>query len=547
MFTSHALVVCIPTTPISCALCRSRRSTGERRMEQGNRLKRLSNPDLRCRNKCGFYGNPIYMGFCSKCYKEQVRDAPGSQATPLVAAQDTTPTKSAASPGAFAAFTKFNVKKNVFATAKGKGKLFTKGKVTAGFDQPKEKKSKKSKVSDNTFSEFLKTLQKPAAKDLVQHLKFDHRMYSESVVCLADRFHKQITDRNDTATVEEQSEAVQEFYTSMSERLTTHTLFRDVAEEQQEDMMDGIEKHLMTNIFPIVYSPDSCDDAMRDLLLVRRIRMLHWLEPTHLDIPLNLHDLQVQEHVSASRQSLCDMDQKKAPQDKLLCISRCCQELLAALKISRDGPASADEFVPSLIFLIIYTSPQTLYSNINYISRFSHPMRIMSGEVGYYFTNLCGAVSFVENVRAKNLRIEEEEFNVKMGFVNGKTDIDLFLMEGEVEEEEDRERIMVLESCTERMKELSGQLKHMLGDINDLSRKVTESTRGLTEQVSTILSMPPPRVLLYQSPRVGQEGGATGLPPGRSTLQAPKRERGHERRWSGDKRSGDRKGFTSTL
>ena len=105
----------------------------------------------------------------------------------------------------------------------------------------------------------------------------------------------------------------------------------------------------------------------------------------------------------------------------------------------------------------------------------------------------------------------------------------------------------LFQSCTERMKELSGQLKHMLGDINDLSRKVTESTRGLTEQVSTILSMPPPRVLLYQSPRVGQEGGATGLPPGRSTLQAPKRERGHERRWSGDKRSGDRKGFTSTL
>lgn len=36
---------------------------------------------------------------------------------------------------------------------------------------------------------------------------------------------------------------------SMSERLTNHTLFRDVGEEQQEDMMDGIEKHLMTSIF----------------------------------------------------------------------------------------------------------------------------------------------------------------------------------------------------------------------------------------------------------------------------------------------------------
>ena len=30
---------------------------------------------------------------------------------------------------------------------------------------------KKPKVGDSTFNEFLKTLQKPAAKDLVQHLK----------------------------------------------------------------------------------------------------------------------------------------------------------------------------------------------------------------------------------------------------------------------------------------------------------------------------------------------------------------------------------------
>ena len=61
---------------------------------------------------------------------------------------------------------------------------------------------------------------------------------------------------------------------------------------------------------------------------------------------------------------LWSMDSKKAPQDKLSCVSKCCTHLLSALRVSQDGPASADEFLPSFIFMIIYTSPQHVHSNI---------------------------------------------------------------------------------------------------------------------------------------------------------------------------------------
>ena len=104
-----------------------------------------------------------------------------------------------------------------------------------------------------------------------------------------------------------------------------------------------------------------------------------------------------------------------------------------------------------------------------------------------------------------------------------------------------------LQSCCERVKELTGQLQQMLVEAEDLDLKIRESCRGFKEQVSTILSMPPPRVLYQGQLRSGTEVvGGQSLPPGRSTLQAPQRGgRGHERRASGDKRS--RGGFTSTL
>ena len=51
-----------------------------------------------------------------------------------------------------------------------------------------------------------------------------------------------------------------------------------------------------------VFSPPSSDDEMKDLLLQRRFRMLNWLEPHHLDVPLDLHMPEVQEQIIKGQQ-----------------------------------------------------------------------------------------------------------------------------------------------------------------------------------------------------------------------------------------------------
>lgn len=72
--------------------------------------------------------------------------------------------------------------------------------------------------------------------------------------------------------------------------------------------------------------------------------------------------------------------------------------------------ATADDYLPAFIYIVLKANPTMLYSNMNFISRFAFEKRILQGEHAYHFCSLNAIINHIENLNAQHLNMSEEEF-----------------------------------------------------------------------------------------------------------------------------------------
>ncbi|XP_072909619.1 rab5 GDP/GTP exchange factor isoform X2 [Hemitrygon akajei] len=366
--------------------------------------------ELLCKKGCGYYGNPAWQGFCSKCWREEYSKARQRQiqedwelAERLQREEEAAYASSQGAPSL--TFSKFEEKK----TNETKRKVQTVKKFFSPSSRAAPKKdSQEVKASSPSINRQASLETERASKDFIDFLK-GFRRPGQDILKQCRAFIENMQHKKELS-IEEQSECVQDFYQNMVDRLQSHSSFKG-SPEGIEKIMDQIENYMMTRLYKTVFCPETTDDEKKDLAVQKRIRALHWVTLEMLCVPVNEEIHEVYELVVKAITAVIEMDSRRVPREKLTCITKCSKHIFNAIKITKNEPASADDFLPTLIYIVLKANPPRLQSNIQYITRFCNPSRLMTGEDGYYFTNLCCAVAFIEKLDAQSLNLTQEDFD----------------------------------------------------------------------------------------------------------------------------------------
>ena len=180
-------------------------------------------------------------------------------------------------------------------------------------------------------------------------------------------------------------------------------------------LRNTLERHAMVFLHRLVFAvaPEDCaeDDAVAAALL-----RLRWLPPEALRVPEGARSPLV---LRTAVHELRAINARAAPEDKLASLASACTVLYKALaqharRTAGAGaqPASADDFLPALIYTVLQAAPPRLVSNIAYIERFRDGDQLL-GVAGYCLTNLRSCMQYLRTLDAAALNMDAAAFDAR--------------------------------------------------------------------------------------------------------------------------------------
>ena len=439
----------------------------------------VSEVDLLCKNSCGFYGNSEWGGYCSKC-----KDAGNIG-------------KARAKPLDFLEKTKSKVSRSV--SDVGESMKTTLQSAKSSLPRIDERR----KLASPSFgkSSATKLLRKSPSKDrslspesrrvveVISASLKTHGSHIESEVFsfVKQAFRKIEQSLNDEQTHNEDlSNIFKDIYQSFKDKLEHN--FNHFSSDDVESLADKVEQYLCTRLYrKLTYNGFSVEED-KDLSLQKKIRQMNWITPEMIDCVVNEKSDSVQKLMVQAISNLIEIDSKRIPQDKLELIVETCklsfQIVGESVENSGDTGGSADDLLPTLIYILLRANPPRLWSNIMYITHFANPARSESGESGYYFTNFRIAIEFIEKMSGKDLDLTEEQFN---SYMSGE----LFPLNALRNGHYQSEGLQVMYNNLKTLEDMQLKYEELESDTVLVEKEIQDFNENIAKEVKEVLAQYP--------------------------------------------------------
>lgn len=213
------------------------------------------------------------------------------------------------------------------------------------------------------------------------------------------------------------------------------------AEKLNEGIMIMVESHVTNYIYDYVFPVIMSEFEDQDMNLQKRIRDFYWVTNEMIGTCIDENSIFYRDSYEEALNYIVEMDSKRTAHEKMMCITECSKNIYKAINISAnitrnideaseftstspgDGSevkskskksgksiASADDYLPAFIYIVLKANPTMLYSNMNFISRFAFEKRVLQGEHAYHFCSLNAIINHIEHLNAHHLNMSEERF-----------------------------------------------------------------------------------------------------------------------------------------
>jgi hypothetical protein len=184
---------------------------------------------------------------------------------------------------------------------------------------------------------------------------------------------------------------------------------------------EAVERAVCERVYDRIWRHRSTDDEERDQKLRSRTAALSLigiglkeLLSGAEEIPEDVRRTVVEEQdkirimLSGTRDSMQAMTNEHYPLAKLKHLTLAHKSLVETLSQLFPASSSADEILPTLIYALITSTPETInvISDLKFIQRFRASSKV-DGEAAYCLVNLEASISFLETVDLSSLRADE--------------------------------------------------------------------------------------------------------------------------------------------